>query len=257
MILFNYHSDEKIGMLKTGMSIAETRNVIKSGYNFCKKSEYKKDYDHFRSIGIIAYYNDAGILSEIKLCDKYSIFMYKNINLFSNYLKIKNKLSEINAIFNSENEAVNEGMELENKKLGLYAPDLVLDPKDPDNEKATVKSITVNIIKGCSVSFERLISNHIPSKETYLGSKTSSNDGPAIRMSYEDQKYFASHGKSKIAKQYREMQKKLVQKEKLMEAICMDEDEIKSKTSSRYSIVLKELKDFARTLNPKDFIVKN
>jgi hypothetical protein len=87
---------------------------------------------------------------------------------------------------------------LENKKLGLYVPDLVLDPKNPINEKAIVKTVLVDFSKGCSVSFERLISNHIPSKEAYLGSKTSSDNGPAIRMSYDDQKYFASHGKSKI-----------------------------------------------------------
>jgi len=190
MILFEYYSDEKKGMLKAGISKDATRNNFKSCYKNCQKSEFKSEYDYFMTLGIMAYYNDLGKLSEIEIVDEHIIFMYKNINLFSNYSKVKNKLIEQKIEFTSDNE----GMDLENKKLGLYVPDLVLDPKNPINEKVIVKTVLVNMSKGCSVSFERLISNHIPSKETYLGSKISSNDGPAIRMSYDDQKYFASHG---------------------------------------------------------------
>ncbi|APJ02828.1 hypothetical protein [Silvanigrella aquatica] len=178
MILFEYHSDEKIGMLKSGMSIDETRNLFKSCYKNCKKSEFKSEYDYFMAIGIMAYYNDLEKLTEIEIVEEKSIFMYKNMNLFSNYLNLKRKLIELKINFTSENE----GMELENKKLGLYVPDLLLDPKDPANEKAIVKTVLVDMSKGCSVSFERLISNHIPSKEAYIGSKISSDNGPAIRI---------------------------------------------------------------------------
>ena len=43
MILFEYYSDEKKGMLKYGMTKDETRKIIKSGYIPNKKSEFKNE----------------------------------------------------------------------------------------------------------------------------------------------------------------------------------------------------------------------
>jgi hypothetical protein len=252
MLLFEYYSDEKTGMLKPGMSMEETRKIIKSNYDFYKKGKFNDDNDYFISIGVIARYNDEGKLYELGLVDKYSIFMYHDVNLFANFLKVKKKLKEKKLEYTKDET----GIELDKQKLGLYVPDKISDPTDPDYDKAIVEVVTVSLYRGCSVSFERLISNHIPSKESYLGSKISSDKGPAIRMDYNHQKYFATHGKSRAAKQYREMQKKLINEEKLMEVIQKDINDIKSKTNITYTVALKEMKDYARTLDPKDFMTK-
>lgn len=240
-------------MLKLGLTTKEMRSIIKSSYIYSQqKREFRKERDYFKCVDIIGHYDNFSKLTELGLADKESIFMYRDINLFSNYLNVRKKLIEKNIEFTVDGDT----LYLDNKRVWLYLPDKVDDPSDPENENALVEAISVDLSLGCSVSFERLISNHIPSKTAYLGSKISSDDGPAMRMSYDHHKYFASHGKSKLAKQYREWQKKAVQEEKIMDAVNKDMDDIKSKTSSTYSSAFVELKNYVRTLDPKDFLIK-
>ena len=80
--------------------------------------------------------------------------------------------------------------------------------------------------------------------------------GPAIRMNYVHQKYFASHGYSNKAVEYRKLQKKLIEEENLMDAIEMDIADIKSKTGSIYGWALLQMREYAQSLDPKDFIKK-
>lgn len=249
MFIFNYHSNSNQGMLKAGMSKEEVRKIIKSNYQYETESRHRSEQDYFTDLGFFAHYDGTGKLKEIGLRD---MFMFENINLNTNYSNLRKKLIEKKIEFTFDADT----LYLDNKKIWVYIPDKIDNPDNPKNEVALVEAISVDLRLGCSVSFERLISNHIPSKTSYLGSKISSDDGPAMRMNYEHHKYFASHGKSKLAKQYREWQKKMVQDGKIMDAVNKDMDDIKSKTSSTYASAFVELKNYVRTLDPKDFKIK-
>ncbi|WP_397601921.1 hypothetical protein [Silvanigrella sp.] len=125
------------------------------------------------------------------------------------------------------------------------------------NELCKVVSFNFELQKlNGSISFERLSSHHIPSKVTYENSNISVDNGPAIRMNYDHEKYFSCHGKSRKILKYLEKQKQLVQNGKVMDAIQNDEDDIIGKTITTYSRAIKEMKDYARNLSPSDFIIK-
>ncbi len=193
-------------------------------------------------------------MDEINIVENYDHFYYKSFNLFCKYQDLKNFFKDKKINYKSDDT----GIEIEKSGIGIYIPDI--DVEDPDKEEGPVivKAIGIDFNEtNCSISFERLTSHHIPSKVTYENSNISSAKSPAIRMNYEEEKYLASHGKSKKTLKYLEQQKKLVQNGKFMDAIQNDEDNITDKTSTTYSRALKEMKDYARTLNRNDFKIKN
>ena len=180
-------------------------------------------------------------------------FLYKEINLFSNLGDLFNKFKENKIEYKIEED----GLTLENGIMGLFVQDMFEDQTDPEFNEQNIRSIYINFDLGkCSLSFERLISNHVPSKKTYEKSKISSDDAPSVLMYLEHQKYLASHGKSKDTAQYIEMQKKLVAEGKVIEAIQKDIEDIKNKTNILYTKGLNQMKNYAKTLNPNDFIEK-
>lgn len=100
---------------------------------------------------------------------------------------------------------------------------------------------------------DKLDSHHCPAKGCYAGAPISSEDGPAIKMDPMDHRDTASHGSSKDAQAYRAKQEELLSQGKLKEAIQMDVDDIKSKFGSKYDDAIKQMLDYADTLNPDDF----
>ena len=101
-----------------------------------------------------------------------------------------------------------------------------------------------------------LDSHHCPAKNCYKGAPISSSSGPAVKMEPSDHSKTASYGSGKAAKEYRERQRKLLDQGKLDEAIKMDIDDIRSKFGNKYDDAIKQMKDYAKTLNPEDFINK-
>ena len=100
---------------------------------------------------------------------------------------------------------------------------------------------------------DKLDSHHCPAKGCYVGAPISSKDGPAIKMDPKDHADTASHGRSKEADAYRAKQEELLGQGKLKEAIQMDVDDIRGKFGNKYDDAIKQMLDYADTLNPDDF----
>ncbi|CUX53226.1 hemagglutinin repeat-containing protein [Rhizobium oryzihabitans] len=101
---------------------------------------------------------------------------------------------------------------------------------------------------------DKLDSHHCPAKKCYAGAPLSSADGPAIKMKPEDHALTKSYGSSLKAQEYRQKQKVLLEQGKLMEAIQMDIDDIRSISGNKYDSAIAEMIEYAKTLNPQDFI---
>lgn len=246
MILFVYHDNPNEGDLKAGMPREEVRKILNSYYRLSSKGgTFKNCTDAFGELSLHTLHNIDNKLIDIEIFTG-NIFEYKCIDFFTTYSELVKALKEKKINYVEEDA----GITIIKDKLSLYVPDMDYEPD------AEIKSVYVNLEAGCSVSLLRLESNHIPSKMTYEGSNVDPMDGPAVRMDYEDLKYFSSHGKSKDARHYREVQKKLVQAGRVMDAIKMDIDDIKSKSRSKYLRPLLEVKKLALTMNSKDFIKK-
>ncbi|WP_186648040.1 hypothetical protein [Fluviispira vulneris] len=253
MFIFKYYNNYKKGILKKELNPSEVRNIIKSNFTYYESTEFSSQNDSFNSIKLNAMYNKNNELFNFGISEHNYWFDYNGFNLFCSYEKLLEHLK----IKKIEYIKHDTGIKLENENIGLYIPDIDIENPTEDDGPIIVKAIYVDFSKkDCSISFERLTSHHIPSKVTYMNSKITPNAGPAIRMNYGDERYLASHGKNLKTLKYLELQKQLVQNSKVMEAIKKDENDIKSKTSSTYSIAIKEMKEYARTLNPKDFIIK-
>lgn len=69
-------------------------------------------------------------------------------------------------------------------------------------------------------------------------------DGPAIRMDKMDHRQTASWGNSREARQYREIQEKLVSEGKIRDAIQMDIDDIVSKFGDKYDESIKQMLEY-------------
>ncbi|WP_397601920.1 hypothetical protein [Silvanigrella sp.] len=254
MLVFKYFSNINDGFIKPYMDINDFRKQLKSSY-ITFENEDNIDFperDIFNSIGIQSSYNDNLKTYNLDINDE-NKFMYKDINLIDDVKNILLKFKE-----NKIEYKIDEyGMTIENGIIGLFIPDMIEDQSDSEFNEQKVRSINIYFDHGeCSLSFERLISNHIPSKKTYEKSKISSDDAPSVLMYLEHQKYLASHGKSKDTAQYIEMQKKLVAEGKVIEAIQKDIEDIKNKTNIIYTKGLNQMKNYAKTLNPNDFIEK-
>ena len=71
-------------------------------------------------------------------------------------------------------------------------------------------------------------------------------DGPAIRMDKMDHRQTASWGNSREARQYREIQEKLVSEGKIRDAIQMDIDDIVSKFGDKYDESIKQMLEYCK-----------
>jgi len=73
-------------------------------------------------------------------------------------------------------------------------------------------------------------------------------DGPAIKMEKEDHRQTASCGSSREAREYRELQKKLIDEGKFKEALQMDIDDIKEKFGDKYDEAIAEMLEYVDKL---------
>jgi filamentous hemagglutinin len=90
-------------------------------------------------------------------------------------------------------------------------------------------------------------------KKCYEDAPISSADGPAIKMDPLDHQKTASNGNGAKAKEYRAKQKQLLNEGKLEDALQMDIDDIRSNFGNKYDDAIKEMQDYARTLDPSVF----
>lgn len=253
MLVFKYHTNKEEGTIKPFMSKNEFRKLMKGSFiNSPKEIKFEtSERDFFKPIGVSATYNDNSLLISfgIGFYGNEKLF-YKDINLFNKLGILIEKFKEKNIKYTIEDY----GLQIENGHMVFYIYEMTTDDNDPAFKEQKVGSIRIVLKEiDCSLSFDRYISNHIPSKKCYENSKMTAGEGPAVLVFYNHQKYFASHGKSKATKKYLEMQKQLVAEGKVSDVVEQDIADIKGKTSSLYSSGIKQMKDYFRTLNPDDF----
>lgn len=262
MLIIEYYDDPERGIINKNTTKEELRKYLKSSYLYDEKRVFydipcpQGDYFHYLGIGTIN--NDSNYIDAFTVNSTPIYLYYKGFNLYTDYNKIMKEFKKRKIPFQYAFEG--HAILLENEKIRICISDLdnwEEDGKITYSDNGEVQSVGFEMQKlNGSISFERLSSHHIPSKVTYENSNISSDDGPAIRMSYDHEKYFASHGKSRKTLRFLEQQKQLVQGGKIMKAIQVDEEDIRFKTSSTYASALKEMKDYARKLDPNDFISK-
>ena len=68
-----------------------------------------------------------------------------------------------------------------------------------------------------------------------------------------DHKRTASHGSGAQAVEYRARQKKLIDEGRVQEAIQMDVNDIRAKFGNKYDVAIKEMQNYAKKIDPKDF----
>lgn len=93
--------------------------------------------------------------------------------------------------------------------------------------------------------------HHIPSD---FASDLPRDDGPCIKMNKEDHRLTASYGNSKEAREYRDIQKKLIQEGKFREALQMDIDDIREKFGDKYDDAIEEMLNYVDILEKKGVI---
>ncbi len=259
MLILEYYEDMNKGMINKNTKKTELRSLIKTNFIARDQEEFHgvhiDQVDFFKCIGVHVYYDKNDYLKEFFIVNTPIYLSYKGINLYSNYNEVTKGLKKRKIPYEVEYDRIY----IENEMIEIQIPGII---KNEDKVviyegNGEVKGVNFELHKlNGSISFERLSSHHIPSKVTYENSNISVDNGPAIRMNYDHEKYFSCHGKSRKTLKYLEKQKQLVQNGKVMEAIQNDEDDIIGKTSTTYSRAIKEMKDYARTLNPNDFIHK-
>lgn len=74
------------------------------------------------------------------------------------------------------------------------------------------------------------------------------NDGPAIRMEKADHRETASCGNSREAREYRSMQKDLIEQGKFKEAMKMDIDDIQEKFGNKYDVGINQMLEYVDKL---------
>lgn len=87
--------------------------------------------------------------------------------------------------------------------------------------------------------------HHMPSDSS---SNLERNDGPAIKMEKADHRRTASCGSSREAREYQQIQRKLIEEGKFMEALQMDIDDIHEKFGDKYDDAIAEMLDYVQTL---------
>lgn len=127
------------------------------------------------------------------------------------------------SLFDNPNDTGNEGdaSEDKEKKGGSYREVY----KDGEGEKYEV--------------------HHMPADST---TELSRDDGPAIKMEKEDHRQTASCGNSKEAREYRAIQKELIEQGKFREALQMDIDDIREKFGDKYDDAITEMLEYVDEL---------
>jgi filamentous hemagglutinin len=103
---------------------------------------------------------------------------------------------------------------------------------------------------------EGLDSHHCPAKSCYKDAQISSQDGPAVKLDPPDHRRTASYGSSPDAKEYRALQKELVDQGRVREAVQMDIDDLRRKFGDKYESAIKQMQTYLDTLDPEDFVNK-
>lgn len=93
--------------------------------------------------------------------------------------------------------------------------------------------------------------HHMPADST---TKLERNDGPAIKMEKADHRQTASCGSSREAKEYRAIQKELIDQGKFRDAIQMDIDDIHEKFGDKYNDAISEMLEYVDRLEKEDKI---
>ena len=73
-------------------------------------------------------------------------------------------------------------------------------------------------------------------------------------MNKEDHRLTASYGNSKEAREYRDIQKKLIQEGKFREALQMDIDDIREKFGDKYDDAIEEMLNYVDILEKEGVI---
>lgn len=87
--------------------------------------------------------------------------------------------------------------------------------------------------------------HHMPSD---FASDLPRDDGPCIKMNKEDHRLTASYGNSKEAREYRDIQKRLIEEGKFREALQMDIDDIRDKFGDKYDEAIDQMLDYVDSL---------
>lgn len=87
--------------------------------------------------------------------------------------------------------------------------------------------------------------HHMPANST---TKLELEDGPAIKMEKADHHKTASYGSSKEAREYRDIQKGLIEEGKFREALQMDIDDIHDKFGDKYDDAIAEMMEYVDKL---------
>lgn len=93
--------------------------------------------------------------------------------------------------------------------------------------------------------------HHIPADSA---SSLDRNDGPAIRMDKEDHRQTASCGNSREAREYRAVQKDLIEKGNFRDAVQMDVNDLKDKFGSKYDGPISQMMNYVDKLAKEDKI---
>ena len=87
--------------------------------------------------------------------------------------------------------------------------------------------------------------HHMPADSV---SKLERDDGPAIKMEKADHHKTASFGSTKEAREYRDIQKGLIEEGKFREALQMDIDDIHEKFGDKYDDAIAEMMEYVDKL---------
>lgn len=87
--------------------------------------------------------------------------------------------------------------------------------------------------------------HHMPADSI---SELSRGDGPAIKMNKEDHRETASCGTSREAREYRVMQKELIEQGKFREAVEMDINDIRDKFGDKYDNAISQMLEYVDKL---------
>ena len=88
--------------------------------------------------------------------------------------------------------------------------------------------------------------HHMPADST---TSIKYNDGPSIQMERKDHKITSSHGSSNVAKEYREEIRELMNSGRGRDAMTKEVMDIKSKFGTKYNEPMKEMLQYAKTLD--------
>lgn len=121
-----------------------------------------------------------------------------------------------------------------------------------DNKSETTDNSELEEKKGGSYRDVKKTSDGETHEVHHMPADSASNlerdDGPAIKMEKEDHRQTASCGSSREAREYREIQKELIEQGKFREALQMDIDDIHEKFGDKYDDAIAEMLEYVDQL---------